>query len=235
MIALFEKRIPFTLKRVACARGEPKDPELCALFAGLSPGGYEATVTVPLLEHDTGSSVVRLIESGPCAEYVDEAWPDQVPLWPECPRQRWAMRLFMDTTGNAGFLGVLFASDEEVAEKIEELAPRLKLVDACLEKHGEPGGPFFLGSRFSMADLLVAPMVVRWVVVGSMRGFDGLKLAQDLGLSRLALWAKAVSEHPSVLATLSADYVAAARAGTESLRVSYEVVDGSLKNVRAKV
>lgn len=235
MIALTEKNIPFTLKRVACARGEPKDPELCKLFASISPGGAEATVTVPLLEHNTGSTVVRLIESGPCAEYVDEAWPEQVPLWPACPKQRWAMRLFMDTSGNAGFLGVLFCSTGELAEQIEELAPRLKLVEACLEKHGDSGGPFFLGPNFSMADLLVAPMIVRWVLIGRMRGFDGLQLAQDLGLGRLASWAKAVSEHPSVSSTLSDDYVAAARAGTEPVKVSYEVVGGVLTNVRVEV
>lgn len=221
----------FELKRVACAKGEPKDPELCAHFAALSPGGESANVTVPLMEHEVGGQMFRMIESGPCAEYVDETFPDRCPLWPRDPKQRFAVRLFLDTAGNAGFIGPLFWSDW--AEKIAEHAPKLKLVNACLEKHSTPNGDFLL-DEISMAEVMIGPLLQRWKIVGEIKGFNGMKLAQDLGLERFCRWADAVVNHAALTGTFPEDFVTKVRENAKPVNISYDVVDGNVTNLKAE-
>lgn len=225
------KGIDFELKKVACAKGAPKDPELCALFAACSPGGESANVTVPLLEHEVGGQMFRMIESGPCAEYIDETWPDRVPLWPRDPKQRFAVRLFLDTAGNAGFIGPLFWSDW--AEKIAEHAPKLKLVNTCLEKYSTPDGDFLL-DQLSMAEIMIGPMIQRWKIVGEIKGFNGMKLAQDLGLERFCRWADAVANHPVFISSFPDEFVAKVRAEAKPVNISYDVVDGNVTNIKAE-
>lgn len=225
-----EKGIDFELKKVACAKGQPKDPELCALFAACSPGGESANVTVPLLEHEKGGEMFRMIESGPCAEYIDEAFPDR-PLWPVDPKQRFALRLFLDTAGNAGFMGPVFWSDW--AEKITEHVPKLKAVNACLEKYSTPDGPFLL-DQFSMAEVMIGPMIQRWKIIGEIKGFNGMKLAQDLGLERFCRWADACVNHPSLSNAFPEEFTAKAREDAKPVNISYEVVDGNVTNVKAE-
>lgn len=225
------KGIDFELKKVACARGEPKDPELCALFAACSPGGASANVTVPVLEHEVGGQTFRMIESGPCAEYIDEAFPDRAPLWPNDPRQRFAVRLFLDTAGNAGFIGPLFWSDW--AEKIAEHVPKLKLVNACLEKYSTPDGDLLL-DQLSMAEVMIGPMIQRWKIIGEIKGFNGMKLAQDLGLERLCRWMDAVVNHPVMVSTFPEEFVAKVRADAKPVNISYDIVDGNVTNIKAE-
>jgi len=229
--------VDFELKKVSCGKGAPKDPELCALFAALSPGGESANVTVPLLEHEIDGQMFRMIESGPCSEYVDEAWPDRFQLWPSDPKQRFAVRMFLDVAGNAGFIGPLFWSDW--AEKIAEHAPKLKLVNACLEKYSTPDGDFLL-DQISMAEVMIAPMIQRWKIIGGIKGFDGMQLAQDLGLSRLCRWVDAVINHAVVADTFPEEFVAQVRTNTfpgadfKKVKISYEVVDGNVTNIKVE-
>jgi len=177
-----------------------------------------------------------MIESGPCAEYIDDVWPSVAPLWPRDAKQRFAMRLFMDTAGNAGLIGPLFWPSEAFAEKIEDQIPKLKACNACLEKHGVPGGDFFLGSQFSMVEVMVGPMVMRWTVIGEARGFDGIKLAQDLGLTRLVSWMEATRRHPSVLSTSTLDEVRdKILAAYKPVNITYDIIDGNAANLKVEI
>eukprot|EP00927_Polykrikos_kofoidii_P072502 TRINITY_DN6860_c0_g1_i2.p1 TRINITY_DN6860_c0_g1~~TRINITY_DN6860_c0_g1_i2.p1 ORF type:complete len:278 (+),score=49.65 TRINITY_DN6860_c0_g1_i2:100-834(+) len=230
MIALTEKGIDFQLKKVACARGEPKDPELSALFAAVSPGDAAARVMVPLLEHEENDDVFRMIESGPICEYIDETWPDRVPLWPRDSRKRYAMRLFMDTADSADFVGPLWTVDN-FAEKIREHASKLKLINCCLEKHASPGGDFFLGDQFSMVEVMFAPLLQRWKVAGELIGFHGTKLAEDLGLDRFVRWMKATFNRPSVVSTFPEEVFAKMRFDAP-LNITYDIVGGDLTNIK---
>merc|ERR1712124_192572 len=108
--------------------------------------------------------------SGPCSEYVDETWPDRAPLWPSDPRQRYAVRLFLDTAGSAGFMGPLFWSNWE--ESLAGHWPKLKLVNTCLEKYATPNGDFLL-DELSMAEVIVGTLVQRWKTIGEIKGFNG--------------------------------------------------------------
>lgn len=178
----------------------------------------------------------RLIESGPCSEYIDEVWPSVAPLWPSDAKQRFAMRLFIDAAGGAGWMGPLFWPSEAFAEKLEGQIPQLKACNACLEKHAVPGGDFFLGGQFSMVEVMVGPMIMRWTVIGEARGFNGIKLAQDLGLTRLVSWMEATRRHPSVLSTSTLDVVRDKILSVyKPFNISYEIVDGNVANLKAEI
>lgn len=224
---------------MACQKGQPKDPELCALFAACSPGGDAANVTVPLMEHETDGQMFRMIESGPCSEYVNDAFPDRFPLWPSDPKQRFAVRMFLDTAGNAGFMGAMFWTAENGAEKIAEHVPKLQLVNACLEKYSTPDGDFLL-DQISMAEVMVAPLLQRWKIIGELKGFNGMQLAKDLGLERFYRWADAVVNHAAVSSTFPEEFVEVLRANEFSgfdckpFKISYEVVEGNVANVKAE-
>lgn len=230
-VALAAKGIDYDLKKVACAKGEPKDPKLCALFAELSPGGASANVTVPLMEHEVDGKLFRMIESGPCSEYIDEVWKDSLPLWPNDPKQRFAVRMFLDTAGSAGFIGPLFWN--EWPEKIAEHVPKLKLVNACLEKYATPDGDLLL-DQISMAEVMIGTMIQRWKHIGEIRGFNGMKLAQDLGLERFCRWVNACVNHPALVSTFPEEFVEKVRRDAKPVKISYDIVDGNVTNIKSE-
>lgn len=227
MIAAAEKGLDYTLKKVHCKRGEPKDPELCKIFATLAPGGAAATVTVPLLQHLADGQLVQVIESAHCAEYINDVWHDRAPLWPVDPRQRVAVRQLTEVGGSCGFLFPLFASAEELPAKLVEHAEKLKLLEGCLQKYAS-GGDLLLGEHMCMAEVLLGSLVIRWRVVGELRGFMGLQLCDDLGLHRARRWLHALATRPSVVDT----YPPPDSSAFDRVEISYSVVDGMLQDVR---
>jgi len=213
---------------VACKRGEPKDPELCSIFATLAPGGADATVTVPLMQHQTKKGLVQVIESGHCAEYIDDVFPSRNALWPKDPKQRVAVRQLSEVGGAAGFM-FWFAPAETWVEKITDHAAKLKLLENCLRIYGKEDADFLLGKHMCMAEVMLAPMVIRWVVALGIKGFDSMKFVSDLGLDRVSKWCSAIIERPSV----KQSYPDPDPSMYDKMNVSYDIVDGKLSNVKA--
>jgi len=222
--------LDYTRKKVNCKRGEPKDEELCKIFATLAPGGADATVTVPLLQHESKKGLVQIIESGHCAEYINDLFPGRRPLWPRDLKQRVAVRQLTEVGGNCGFMFPMFTPPEAWPEKLADHAAKLKLLDNCLKIYSTGGGDFLLGPNMCMAEVMLAPMVVRWHKAGLLKGFDGLKLVSDLGLERTSKWCQAVINRDAVKDT----YPDPDPANFETLKVSYDVVDGKVSNVVVK-
>eukprot|EP00440_Ansanella_granifera_P022222 gb/GFBE01024141.1/.p2 GENE.gb/GFBE01024141.1/~~gb/GFBE01024141.1/.p2 ORF type:complete len:272 (-),score=62.61 gb/GFBE01024141.1/:7-822(-) len=201
MIALAEKGLKYTLKEKACRADIPKDKDLTALYRSIHPD-QNATVLVPILQHHTKEGDVNIIESVPCAEYIEDAFPDKGPsLRPASPKQRNAIRMFLEIAGKWMPFGVVFSKTEDLGARLREFAVASKNLNAALEKWGEPGGDFLLGANFSMAEVIIAPFVMRFGWWDYFRGINALKTIEELGCDRLARWVRAVQSRKSVTET----------------------------------
>lgn len=140
----------------------------------------------------------KVFESMIIAQYLDDAHPSPA-LFPTDPLQRANARFFMEVVGefNGACYGALRNfSDENKAEATSAATT----LDALLTA-SSPAGPFFSGEAFGLADVALAPFVVRLLpVLRTLRGFDLLATHP-----RLAAFAAAVRERPSVKATSLAD------------------------------
>ena len=63
-------------------------------------------------------------------------------------------------------------------------------LDAFLRLHGsDAGGGYFLGGRYSFAEVATSPFIARILVVGPhYRGYDAKAVAAEKGLTRLQAW-----------------------------------------------
>eukprot|EP00930_Biecheleria_cincta_P016864 TRINITY_DN13575_c0_g1_i2.p1 TRINITY_DN13575_c0_g1~~TRINITY_DN13575_c0_g1_i2.p1 ORF type:complete len:199 (-),score=46.76 TRINITY_DN13575_c0_g1_i2:123-719(-) len=121
--------------------------------------------------------MVNIIESIPCAEYVEDAFPDVGnSLRPQSAKQRNQVRMFLEVASKFMPFGVLFAKIENLDKAFKDFATSAQQMNAALERWGEPGGDFLLGNQFSMAETC-------------------------LGYARLSRWIKAVVARESVKKT----------------------------------
>ena len=67
---------------------------------------------------------------------------------------------------------------------------REQTLDAFLRLHGsDAGGGYFLGGRYSFAEVATSPFIARILVVGPhYRGYDAKAVAAEAGLTRLQAW-----------------------------------------------
>lgn len=183
---------------------------------------------MPLLQHQTKKGLNQVIESAHCAEYIDDVFPSRNPLWPKDPKQRVAVRQLLEVGGATGFMFWMGTPAESWVEKLTDHAAKLKLLDNCLKTYGKEDADFLLGKHMCMAEVLLAPMVIRWVVALGIKGFDSLKFVSDLGLDRVSKWCKAIIERPSV----KQSFPDPDPSMYDKMDVSYEIVDGKLANVK---
>lgn len=237
MIALVEKGLTYTLKQAACRADIPRDDQLTALYRSIHPDP-NATVLVPILQHHLENETVNIIESVPCAEYIEDAFPDHgISLRPASPKERNSVRMFLEVAGKWTPFGVGFANKEDSEAKLKDFAKASMFLNAALEKWGEPGGDFLLGDRFSMAEVMIAPMVMRFGWWDWFRGINALEVMKGIGCDRLVRWVEAVKSRKSVQDT----YFEIEREtmlkyfkfrGATPLKVSYEVTDGTIHVTR---
>ncbi len=163
-------------------------------FAAVSP--YSK---VPVLLHGD----VRIWESNIINEYLEESFPEPR-LTPASAAQRAAMRIWIahdDTKFVPATYKVLLARDEPEKQELY----RRTILD-CLRFMEEEalakrsGGPWWLGSELSLADLAIYPHMERLAVLREYRGID---LPPSCG--RLREWLAAMQERPSVRATMKDD------------------------------
>jgi glutathione S-transferase len=113
-----------------------------------------------------------LTESAVIAEYLINKYgkPDTLAVSPE---QRAEIQIFFEQVAPkaiSGMYGLLRAQTPEAQEKASsELRAAAAGVSKAYEKHG---GPYFLGSKVSLADILVYPFFLRYITVKHYRGFE---------------------------------------------------------------
>ncbi|KDQ50916.1 hypothetical protein JAAARDRAFT_41703 [Jaapia argillacea MUCL 33604] len=153
-IALEERGIPYQYKEVNPYKKEKH-------FLAINPKGL-----VPAIEYKGQALYESLILS----EFLEDAYPEYTPrLLPSDPFQKAQVRLQIDYIGK----NVIPAFMRTVqAQQIEKQQEGLKDLYAGLKQVSERvKGPFFLGEEFSLADVALAPWVVRDYIVAEHRGY----------------------------------------------------------------
>ncbi len=155
-------------------------------YKALSPNGK-----VPLLEREDGQLVW---ESAIIAEFVDEAY-EGAPLLPGSPLERARTRLAIESD-------IRYIPEWYRTLKGNDPAPLLAELDRM---EGRAFGPFWMGSQYSLADILIYPWFERF---GVLEHYRGLALGR---WPRLAAWAAAVRgrEASSAETVTLQDFVAA--------------------------
>ena len=133
----------------------PLGPEKPAWFeADINPRG-----TVPALSIQGKNFPESLI----VAELLDDAFPDaKVSLMPKDSVAKGAVRLFMNDVG--GFVGDCYTLLRAEAEKRDAAAADVDADVAFLEGalSRQSTGPFFLGEKYSLADIAIVPFLDRF-------------------------------------------------------------------------
>jgi len=159
--------------------------------------------TVPTLVVDGEPT---LFESSFIAEYFDRTFGAPDALLPPVASVRKAIREFQDECGEVvgALYGVFFSDDQEAALKRGKaaVAQAEKTLAAATAANG---GPYFLGTQFSMADIHIVPFLQRFsVTLPAFRNFE--PFADAPALRRLR---DAAVLRPSVFSTsqTSVEYV----------------------------
>ncbi|TLS26091.1 hypothetical protein PpBr36_07842 [Pyricularia pennisetigena] len=209
-IVLEEKRIPYQYIEINPYKKSPD-------FLALNPRGLVPTLAVPHATTSTGDKQTTkpLYESTIINEYLDEAYTDKsahgLSLLPQDPYQRARCRIWIEHCGKivAGFYKVLQHTPGKSTYSAEEAreafwGPIRTFVEEMVD-----GGPWFLGSEFSLVDVTLAPWARRlWLLDHFKPAWGGIpdgtdeekKIAQ-----RWKLWVEACLARESVVATSSDD------------------------------
>lgn len=167
-------------------------------FVTASPRGL-----VPAIRHNDGKQhdVTVIWESLPVAEYLDARFGKGT-LAGSTPRERALIQIWSahctDRIQKQYYKALMSNEDEEQRKQAME-----QFLTECrvLAKAMSADGPYYLGDRFSLVDVALAPFWQRILWVGG--HYFGLKLPDDDNdFQRLAKWWMACSERPSIKKTL---------------------------------
>ncbi|EXJ54328.1 glutathione S-transferase [Cladophialophora yegresii CBS 114405] len=207
-ITLHEKRIPHQYFEI---NPYHKDPE----FLKLNPRGLVPTLAVPMDRQ--GNKQKPLYESQVICEYLDEVYDDEaqhgrdlLPRGKEDAYLRAKCRIWIDHISTriipAFYRFMQHTEDKAYSldEARQEFLGHIKTFVEALD----PQGPFFLGERFSMVDIMLAPWLCRMFLFDVYKGGVGIPEEGQAGKDeevwkRWSKWAKAVGERESVQDTLS--------------------------------
>lgn len=129
-----------------------------------------------------------IFESAICVEWIDEQFPSGTKLFPEGATDRANVRF---VTGRFGekVVGPLYSwvrnRDPSVdKERREKFLKELKALNDLYAVYGSPTGPYFLGDKFSYAEICIMPFVYRFHHV--LQHTKGINLfAPEHGLDRI--------------------------------------------------
>lgn len=205
-LALVEKEVDFEMRAVDL---NDKQPDMIAAYGVASPDAG-SVAKVPILIHDG----VAMIESALCATYVAEAFKSSgADLLPATPAEQYKVGLWCETfaVGPPFFRALRATSQSDVDSALDDLRSVLRRCERCLEiaqtttgrDKGQSDGPFVLGAKYSMAEVLTSTMLPRLsVALGHYRGFRLHAAVEEMGLHRLARWMDASMDRPSMRLTL---------------------------------
>lgn len=213
-IVLVEKSIPHQYIEI---NPYNKDPS----FLALNPRGLVPTLAVPVGTGGAGAgnrALKPLYESTVICEYLDEAYPDPGPgprLLPADPYERARCRLWIDHVASRvvpAFYRLLQHTPDKaygVGEAREQLHGHLKAFAREMGAAGAGAGPWFLGERFSLVDVALAPWAKRLFLIDHYKpGGVGIPARGQRGgdedvWARWETWFEAVVQRESIRQTWS--------------------------------
>ncbi|OAA33578.1 Thioredoxin-like fold protein [Moelleriella libera RCEF 2490] len=209
-ITLHEKKIPHQYVEINPYKKE-------ADFLAMNPRGLVPTLAVPV-DDGAGQGQKKknkpLYESSVICEFLDEAYADEIThgqrLLPSDPYERARARLWIDHISTR-ILPAFYKFLQHTPEKafsIDQARDEFHGHLRTLAEQMHPEGPWFLGDRFSLVDVSLAPWAKRlWLLEHYKPG--GLQIpnggAGDGTWLRWDKWFAAVVDRQSVRETWSDD------------------------------
>lgn len=167
----------------------------------LYPGFIEASPRglVPAIRDNTNKDRV-IWESMPVAEYVDAVYGNGSLLPRDEPYtcamiQIWSAHC-TERIQKAYYAALMAQEPQERKDSVEQFYKECRALAGAMHD----SGPFFLGDRFSLVDVALAPFWQRFIWVGG--HYFGLEFPNDESFARLERWWEATSKRPSVAATI---------------------------------
>ena len=138
-----------------------------------------------------------LYESLVLCEFLEDPYPSHAPrLLSADPVERGYVRLWVDHISRSvvpAFHRLLQSQTPEAQD-----VNRKDLYESLITVSAQVKGPFFLGTEFSLADIMIAPWVMRDYVLEKYRGYSRAAVG-DMWTS----WAENIGQRESVLKTHS--------------------------------
>ncbi|PVU85834.1 hypothetical protein BB559_006797 [Furculomyces boomerangus] len=196
------KICPFAHRVVTCLAETGVDYETSYIDLNNKPEWYplvNPASKVPAMRLPNGEI---LVESLIIAEYLCDLYP-KFGLMPESPLDRYKVRIFIDYFGSnllsSPYVLLRNGDNEDKHAKLEEIVKNLHELNRRLVECS-PEGPFFLGERFTLADIATFPFIERLYMATKM---FGLSIDNIPGLERFYQWTDAVRNRPSYKSTVA--------------------------------
>ncbi|KAH6658538.1 glutathione S-transferase [Truncatella angustata] len=181
-------------------------------FLDLNPRGLVPTLAVPV--DGVGKAQKPLYESSVICDYLNEEFADEATnglgLYPSSTYQKARCKLWIDHISTKivpGFYKFIQHTPEK-EYSVEEARSNLSEHIKTLAKEMDDSGPWFLGDRFSMVDVMLAPWAKRLFLIDHYKP-GGVNIPADKEGGDEALWGRwtewynAISERQSVKDTWS--------------------------------
>jgi glutathione S-transferase len=155
---------------------------------------------VPALSHLASDGVTKRVvwESLPACEYVDTVFGNGS-LMPKDPYERAMVQIWCDHCTNRiqqSYYKALMAQDPvKRSEHLEQYFAECRLLARAMDANG----PFFLGDRFTMVEVVFAPFWQRMLWIGG--HYMQLTFPNESEFDRLHSWWGATSKRPSIAST----------------------------------
>jgi glutathione S-transferase len=208
-MVLEEKRIPYQYVEVNPYKKAPE-------FIALNPRGLVPTLAVPL--DAKGTKQKPLYESSIICEYLNEDYADETKhgpnLFPEDAYERARCRLWIDHIGSKiipGFYRFIQHTPDKPYSIEQARSDFLGGIKTLVEEMDNGGGAWFLGGRFTMVDIMLAPWAMRLFLIDHYKpGGVGIPAEGSGGpdekvWARWRKWYGAIVERQSVKDTWSDD------------------------------
>ena len=174
----------------------------------LNPRGLVPTLRVPAKDGEEKDHA--LYESLVVCEYLDEAFDGEgEKLLPGDAYQRARCRLWIDHVATRivpAFYRLLQHTPEKPYSVSEARAELVKHIETFVREMDSEGGPWFLGDKFSLVDVALAPWAKRLFIIDHYKdGGSGVPGGDGEVWERWGKWFDAVQERQSVKDTWSDD------------------------------